>query len=84
MVLLYGPTGWRFLISEVPQYLVPPIGETGLFPAQQSTDSCHTPSTSTEEWSVYSREAYRGTSLIRKRRPLGPDSRPMPRVLEGS
>ena len=27
---------------------------------------------------------YRGTSLIRKRNPLGPYRRPMPRVLEGS
>ena len=27
---------------------------------------------------------YRGTSLIRKRTPLGPYRRPMPRVLEGS
>ena len=28
-------------------------------------------------------EVYRGTSLIRKRLPLGPYSRPMPRVLRG-
>ena len=27
---------------------------------------------------------YRGTSLVRKRTPLGPYSRPMPRVLGGS
>ena len=33
---------------------------------------------------VYKKEIYRGTSLIRKRRPLGPYSRPMPRILEGS
>ena len=29
-------------------------------------------------------EEYRGTSLIKKRNPLGPYSRPLPRILEGS
>ena len=29
-------------------------------------------------------DPYRGTSLIRKRNPLGPYRRPMPRVLGGS
>ena len=39
----------------------------------------------TTSWiSPASNVAYRGTSLIRKRTPLGPYSRPTPRVLGGS
>ena len=38
------------------------------------SDMCH----------VFSIAAYSGTTLIRKRTPLGPYHRPMPRVLGGS
>ena len=74
MVLLKGPMGWRFRISEVALYSISDLAklEPKLERAERRGRDMN---------QVY---MYRGTSLIGKRRALGPYSSPVPRAVSWS
>jgi len=79
-----GPRGGgRFLMSEVPLYM---RAHSGKRPHVYETcgNRSRSPATSLHMRTHSGERPYRGTSPIRKRTPLGPYGRTMPRVLRGS